>query len=61
MLNWDDFSSDKAIADAEINGDKIEFSWNGFFENSTLKYVWIYDSEFTSPKNENHVTIYKCK
>lgn len=61
MLNWDDFSSDKAIADAEINGDTIEFSWKGFFENSTLKYVWIYDSEFTSPKNENHVTIYKCK
>lgn len=61
MLNWDDFSHDKSIADAEVNGDKMEFSWKGFFENSTLKYVWISDSEFTSPKNENHVTIYKCK
>lgn len=61
MLNWDDFSHDKSIADAEVNGDKMEFSWKGFFENSTLKYVWISDSEFISPKNENHVTIYKCK
>lgn len=39
MLNWDDFSIDKSIADAEINGNNINLSWNGFFEKSELKYV----------------------
>lgn len=60
MLNWDDFSSDKSIADAEVDGNKIKMSWNGFFEKSKLKYVWVSDSEFTSKKNENYVTINKC-
>lgn len=60
MLNWDDFSSDKPIANAEINGNKIKLSWNGFFEKSKLKYVWVSDSEFTSQKNKSYVTINKC-
>lgn len=60
MLNWDAFSNDKPIASAKVNGDKIEFSWNGFFDKSTSKYVWVSDSEFTSPKDKNYVVINKC-
>lgn len=47
MLNWDDFSIDKSIADAEMNGDNINLSWKGFFEKSAFKYVWVSESEFT--------------
>lgn len=61
MLNWDDFSNSKPIADAQKNGDKIKLSWKGFFESSTLKYVWVSDSEFTVPKNEKYVIMKKCE
>lgn len=61
MLNWDDFSNSKPIADAQKNGDIIKLSWKGFFESSTLKYVWVSDSEFTAPKNEKYVIMKKCE
>lgn len=61
MLNWDDFSIDKSIADAEMNGNNINLSWTGFFEKSAFKYVWVSESEFTPPHNKNHVTLMRCK
>lgn len=61
MLNWDDFSIDKSIADAEMNGNNINLSWKGFFEKSAFKYVWVSESEFTPPHNQNHVTLMRCK
>lgn len=61
MLNWDDFSSDKSIADAEMNGNNINLSWKGFFEKSAFKYVWVSESEFTPPHNKNYVTLMQCK
>ncbi|HHQ4776522.1 TPA: hypothetical protein ACSP0C_000219 [Aeromonas veronii] len=61
MLNWDDFSIDKSIADAEMNGNNINLSWKGFFEKSVFKYVWISESEFIPPHNKNHVTLMRCK
>ena len=61
MLNRDDFSIDKSIADAEMNGNNINLSWKGFFEKSAFKYVWVSESEFTPPHNKNHVTLMRCK
>ncbi|MEH8110911.1 hypothetical protein Q7I18_08210 [Aeromonas veronii] len=61
MLNWDDFSIDKSIADAEMNGNNINLSWKGFFEKSAFKYVWVSESEFTPPHNKNNVTLMRCK
>ncbi|MCF5893192.1 hypothetical protein K3H46_19525 [Aeromonas veronii] len=61
MLNWDDFSIDKSIADAEMNGNNINLSWKGFFEKSAFKYVWVSESEFTPSHNKNHVTLMRCK
>ncbi|HHQ4518190.1 TPA: hypothetical protein ACSP2U_000197 [Aeromonas veronii] len=61
MLNWDDFSIDKSIADAEMNGNNINLSWKGFFEKSVFKYVWISESEFIPPHNKNHITLMRCK
>lgn len=61
ILNWDNFSIDKSIADAEINGNNIYLSWKGFLEKSELKYIWVSESEFTPPHNKNYVTLMRCK
>ncbi len=61
MLNWDDFSRNKPIADGLIKDGKITLSWKGFFSDSMKKYIWTSDSDFSSPKGKNDVMITKCK
>lgn len=61
MLNWDDFSKKKPIADAVISSKKISLSWKGFFEESTSKYVWISDSDFSSSNSTNKIVVNRCE
>ncbi|RQM70677.1 hypothetical protein [Aeromonas enteropelogenes] len=61
MLDWDSFSSKKAIAEAVVREHKIIFSWRGFFDKNTSKYLWVSDADFSSPTVNSAVTLTKCE
>lgn len=60
MLKWEDFSKQKPIAMANINGSEMHLSWYGFFDSKQDKYVWVSESDFSSKNNKN-VTLFNCE
>ncbi|MFK8257389.1 hypothetical protein ACFL9S_06330 [Erwinia sp. AnSW2-5] len=60
-LDWENFSTTKAVAEITIKGSSGLFRWHGFFDKSKNKYVWIDGPDFAEEQAKDGVIkLKKC-
>lgn len=61
MINWDDVSHEKPIAEISFINDDLYMTWKGFFDVKKNIYVWGKEPDFVVQAGSNaNIKMNKC-